>query len=261
MSLSRLALRIATVKALRGKTFAGAMVRDSEIGPIDETAEGAEVPFIVVYTDECDIEANGAGEETSLFGCCTGIDLTIEMAVTSRMKPGGAWTIPTTDAGLEFTIDALERQVRLALSDPDNAWAEIWRTLVREIKGQKSSRGASATKGVRFAGRQIVLTVDVLPEPNPGQPLRGLWLKFLALVEADADLQARKDLIVSIATGGAMDWSEFKRLRAAYGLPKDTADALLLGALPTIEPDVPNISASVSTDVQDEIAISQALQP
>jgi hypothetical protein len=247
MSLSRLALRIATVKALRGKTFAGAMVRDSEIGPIDETAESAEVPFIIVYTDESEIDADGAGEETSLFGRCTSIDLTIEMAVTSRMKPGGKWMVPVTDAGLEITIDAIERQMRLALADPDNPWAEIWCTLVREVKAQKSSRGASSVKGVRFAGRQVVLTVDVMPEPNPGVPLRGLWLKFLELIQADPELQGHKDLIVSLATGDATDWAEFKRLRAAYGLPKDAAEALILGAVSAIEPDVPNFAENVST--------------
>ncbi|WP_409560198.1 hypothetical protein [Hyphomicrobium sp. MC8b] len=259
MSLSRLALRIATVQALRGRTFAGEMVRDSEIGPIDESVEGAEVPFIVVYTDESDADTDVPNEETSLFGRCTTIDLTIEMAVTSRMK--GGWGIPSTDAGFEITVDAIERQIRTALSDPDSAWAEFWRLLVREKKSDKSSRGASDRKGVRFAGRQIVLTVDVTPEPTPGTPLRGIWLKFVDLLAADDQLKTQKDLFVALATGGATDWSEFKRLRAALGLSQSTAGALRLGPLPTIAPDAPNFAADVKTDVDDQVSVPEGYVP
>lgn len=259
MSLSRLALRIATIQALRGRTFAGNMVRDSEIGPIDESVDGADVPFIVVYTDESDVDTDAPNEETSLFGLCTNVNLTIEMAVTSRMKAG--WGIPQTDAGFEMTIDAIERQIRTALSDPDNVWAEFWRRLVREKKTDKSSRGASDRKGVRFAGRQIILTVDVTPEPNPGGPLSGLWLDFLNLLDSDVELKTQKDLFVSLATGGTTDWSEFKRLRAAYGLSQATAGALRLGPLPMIAPDAPNFAPDVKTDVDDQVAVPEGYVP
>jgi hypothetical protein len=253
MSLSRLALRIAAVKALRGKTFAGNMVRDSEIGPIDESVEGAEIPFIVVYTDETDAGDESPNEQKSLFATCNEVSLTIEMAVTTRMKPGNEsdWAIPTTDAGLELTIDALERQIRLALSDPDNEWAEIWRRLVREIKAQKSSRGASATKGVRFAARQIVLTVDVAREPIPGEPLSGLWSQFMGLVAADADLAKQKDLIASLATGGSTDWAEFKKARAVFGLDRATGAALKIGPLSSIDPDTPPFASNAKTTIDD----------
>jgi hypothetical protein len=253
MSLSRLALRIATVKALRGKTFAGNMVRDSEIAPIDETIEGETAPFVVVYTDESDTDPDVANEETSLFGRCTYVDLTIETAVTTRMKPGPGsdWAIPPTDAGLEFTIDVIERQIRNALSDPDNAWAEMWRRLVREIKSQKSARGSSARKGVRFAGRQIVLTVDLAPEPRPGENVSGLWRQFVDLMQSDSELSTQRDLFIALATGEAVDWTEFDKIRAAYGLANETGAALKLGPLPSIAPDSPPFVDPVKTTIDD----------
>lgn len=224
MSLSRFVLRTATVKALRGRTFAGDMVRDSEIGPIDDAAKDKEVPFVVVYTD--DVEGDGAGTdlcENNGRHC-----LVIEIGVTTRMKAKGAWAIPTTDAGMELTIDAIERQIRLALANPANAWAELWRDLVQSIDGRKSQRGAAAKDGVRFAGRQFVLDVSLPREPHPGQPLGPIWKRFMALAAADADLAGLVPMLTQLATGGAENWPEWQRVRAAYGLSAERTCALQL---------------------------------
>lgn len=224
MSLARFALRTATVKALRGRTFAGPNVLDSEIAPPEDAAPGTDVPFVVVYTDECEIDGTGTDLLDGAGTCC----LTLEYGVTTRAKNGGEWQIPLTDAGIELTIDAIERQIGLALGGPDNPWAELWRTLVMASVRRRSGRGAEAKDGVRFAGRQLKIDVTLPREPHPGRPLGKVWADFLALAAADDDLSAMVPLLTDLATGGATDWPEWRTVRAAYGMSAARADALLI---------------------------------
>lgn len=248
MSFARFALRTATVKALRGRTFAGDMVRDSEIGPIDDAAKDKEIPFVVVYTD--DVEGDGAG--TDLCESNGKHCLVLEIGVTTRMKAKGEWAIPTTDAGMELTIDAIERQIRLALGNPANAWAELWRDLVLSIDGRKSQRGAAAKDGVRFAGRQLVLDVALPREPHPGRPLGPIWQRFMALAAADADLAGLVPMLTQLATGGGEDWPEWRRVRAAYGLSAERARALHIAPPAPAEatsPDFADLPPSPSSPV------------
>ena len=249
MSLSRFALRTATVKALRGRTFAGAMVRDSEIGPIDEMAAESRIPFVVVYTDDVQV----AGRGTDLLSSDGKCALVLEIGVTTRMAADGDWEIPTTDAGMELTIDAIERQARATLASPapDNPWAELWRDLVQAVHEVKSQRGAAAKDGVRFAGRQIVVDVELLREPHPGRPLGPVWQRFLALAAADSDLAGLVPMLTTLATGGAVNWPEWRRVEAAFGLSRARSRAMLLTppaaaeatsppfAPPTADPAVP----------------------
>lgn len=243
MSFARFVLRTATVKALRGRTFAADMVRDSEIGPIDDAAEDKEIPFVVVYTD--DVEGDGAGTdlcENNGKHC-----LVIEMGVTTRMKARGEWAIPTTDAGMELTIDAIERQVRLALGNPaSSAWAELWRDIVLSIDGRKSQRGAAARDGVRFAGRQLVLDVSLPREPHPGRPLGPIWQRFMTLAAADADLAGLVPMLTQLATGGTDNWPGWQRARAAYGLSAERARALQITPPASAEATSPNFAAPVA---------------
>ena len=233
MSFARLALRIATVKALRGRTWAGEMVRDSEIGPIDDAAQDKEIPFVVVYTDD----AEGSVVATDLFGNDGKQCLVIEIGVTTRMKktrpvPGQSpWVLTSTDAGLEMTIDGIERQIRLALGAVEDPWSELWRSIVVSIVMRKSQRGASNV-GARFSGRQVVLDLALLRDPHPGRPLGPVWTKFLELCAADADLAPQVPMLTALATGGATDWNPLKVVRTAYGLSAERAAALQLAPHP-----------------------------
>jgi len=181
MSLSRLALRIVTVAALRGRTWAGEAVRDSAIPPIDVAARDERRPVLSVYTDD--------GEATprngDLLSGQPAFSLVIESAVTAQMRPHGEWVIPATDAGMETTLDLLDRQIRRALMDPDHAWARLWRSLVGEVRGLRSLRGAGDDKGMRFAARQMEIQVTTLADPRPGSAATGVWADLLARLEAD----------------------------------------------------------------------------
>lgn len=244
--LNRLALRIATVRALRGRTLAGSRVLDSEIAPIDDIAAEHPTPVIVVYTD--DGHFRGAGRD--LFGTSgdTRVDvgfqhLVIDIAMTQRMTLTDEATgqqiedavPPVTDAALEFNLDIIERQVVVALMDtaPAAKWAEMWRQLVLDIGDRESRRGASMRDGVRFAGRQIRLSCKIPKDPPAGVAIGPLWANFLSLAAEEADLAPILPLLNQAIAGAELTPDE--ALQSAYGLTRAEADALKT-ALPPASP-------------------------
>jgi hypothetical protein len=238
MSLTRLALRKATVHALRGVTFAGGNVRDSDNTPIDDAAVGSTVPAIGVYTDE------GAAmpRATSLIVPDDHtVSLVIEIGVSTRMEPSDediangvpphaiGWVTPTTDAGLEYTVDAVERQIVLALMRGEGPWCEMWRSMVPSIKTVKSQRGGGE-KGVRFAARQIVMECETFAEPqaDPAALAAGtIWRRFLDLCATDADLLVLVPSLEALITGGPA-LAPWRAVMAAHGLDRARADAMLI---------------------------------
>ena len=235
--LNKIAIRLATVRALRGKTLAGDNVIDSEYGAIDEMAGDKPKPFIIVYTDDAQYAVTGR----DLYG--TGgsdrVDsgtqkLVIEIGLTQRMKvdedkdgnPIVEAVAPVTDAAMELNIDIIERQIMDALTDPrsDAKWAEMWRRFVSAIKNKDVQRGASARDGVRFAGRQITLSVQLHKDPPAGETVRPLWADFLALAATDPTLALVLPVIEAVLTGNELN--DYEMVRAAYGLTEREARAL-----------------------------------
>ncbi len=160
MSLNRLALRIATVLALKGRTHAGDAVFDSRNATIDEIAQDQAVPVISVYTDE-----DQPGDERQ-------INLVIECAVSVLEQKDGKepqlWT-PTTDPMLELNLDLMEAEIADALAEPENEAADIWRTLAPHIIKTSSQRGMFGVEAdQRLAARQRLLTVRLLNDTQGG---------------------------------------------------------------------------------------------
>lgn len=236
MSFSRLALRLATVKALTDATFAGHRVRDSEIGPLEDLAENEAAPVIIVYTD--DEESNIARRDLASHDGWQ--SLVIEVAVTTRMKNAEGWEIPPTSEGLELTLDLIERQVIATLTGGNGTWATVWRDLVRECGKRTSRRGASAKDGTRFAGRQIVLEIQLPKEPASATIDGPLWSAFFAAIDVTPDLAEIATMLRAIAVGDSA-LTNFGAIRAAFGMTAAEGDALLLRpiapavALPVIE--------------------------
>lgn len=245
MSVARFALRHAAVQALRGATLVGENVKDSAIGAIDIAADGTlrsinDLPFIAVYTDEGtvtdaplrDLRQNGS------------VDFVLEIGVTSAMmvrnpdtgESESAAGIPTTDAGFEAMLDIIERQATIALTDPGNAWAEIWRKLHDNVTRIERRRAATAEGGTRLAARQTRMALTVKPDPVPGQPLgpAGVWTLFRDRLAADAsedsDLVAVLDALI-----GEPGEMTLERLRAMRGNTDDEARALRIN-YPRFEP-------------------------
>lgn len=195
MSLPRLAVRVASVAALRGRTLAGDAVHDSAIQTVDVLAAGARHPFVVVYTDDGEAQPSQADPASGQ----ASFSLIIEFAVAALRRPeeGGdpELLIPPADAALEVDLDRMERQILVALRDPANAWGVLWRRFVTEITVRRSRRGASAERGLRFAARQIEMQVRSLAEPPFGAPAAGVWTDFLAALAADPSTAPLEPLV------------------------------------------------------------------
>jgi len=245
--LNRLALRLATVRALRGRTLAGERVHDSEHGAIDEVAAERPLPFIVVYTDDGQYNHSDRNLWSTSGSKRVGSGyqkLVIEIAMTQRMQvtdengePVAGAVQPETDAALEFNIDVIERQVVAALMDPQSPWAEMWREIVDHVGDRQSQRGVSLRDGVRFAGRQITLDVQLMKEPVPGASPGPLWTRFLALAGADPTLAPVVPVLEALLAGSTLpDW---QLGRSAYGLTLDEARALQVAPPPGAEATAP----------------------
>lgn len=252
MPLAREALRIATVRALRGRTLCGARVSDSEHGPVEDMAFQKLEPEIIVYTDD----GKFAGEGRDLFaGGST--NLVLEIVITQRMKvkaAGGtganAWEVifPQTDSAMELTLGVIERQIMMALLDPKSAWAEFWKECAPTIGECSSQRGSAMREGVRFAGRQIIMPVTLIKDPTPGRPLGPFWTKFLALVDSTEDLAPIRQMMRALVQGDPNTWPEWTMLQSAYGFSAEETRALQLAPHPAAEESDAEFDGTVSIE-------------
>jgi hypothetical protein len=238
MMLARIALRIATIEALKGRTLVGDNVLDSQIGAIDIAADDSlrtdqEKPFISVYVDGSAIE-----ERIDLRGLHKSgrTELTIETGITAAMTETdpdtGASTvvgigIPATDPALEFFLDCVGREIAAALSDPANDWAEVWRALSASVLKIERKRTSDAASGTRIAAHQLVITLDLLPDPLFGVPPAptSAWAAFFARMETAEHpfLEKLRELVGEPAEGAEAD-----SIRRRFGLTLEEARALFV---------------------------------
>lgn len=180
MSLARLALRVSAVEALRGRTMVGENVRDSDIGSIDIGADGSlrtdeDRPFILVYTDAGrandtplrDLHANGEIDLVFEFGVATPM-MTTDPETGESVLAGT--TVPATDEALEMALDIIDREIASVLAG-EGAWPTIWKRLSNGVVKIERRRAVNAEQGVRFAARQMVVTLNARPDPVMGVPL------------------------------------------------------------------------------------------
>ena len=210
-------------------------MRNSRIGAIDIAADGTlevndDRVFLDVFTDDSettetfprDLAQNGE------------LALNFESGITSAMVETDAQGqstivgvgIPATDDAFEATLDILDTQIRAALTDPDNEWAEVWRKLSTGISKIERKRVAAAEDGVRRAARQLRVTLKARPDPVFSEPLNptSAFLLFRALVERDlsAAMLSQVDMMMGVP---AVSYS-VDMIRAAYGHTEAEAHAL-----------------------------------
>ncbi|MDP1642723.1 MAG: hypothetical protein Q8L59_11110 [Phenylobacterium sp.] len=225
MALGVLFVRLATVLSLRGATAAGDSVQDSAIAPIDQRVKERRRPSLAVYSDDF------AAEQLEGIDFLTGersLQLVIEAVVADQSErpiDGGAEisiTIPETDEGLELQLNLIERQILRRLQAGEGPWPEIWRTLVVKVRKFESRRGAGLEAGVRFAARQLVLTISPLPEPGFGAEPGGVWRRFLTQLAEEPDLAALAPLLEAELIGESLpDW---RAVQALLGLTRPGID-------------------------------------
>lgn len=232
-------LRIAAVEAIRGMTLVGDRVLDSEIAALSADADGSirtdqEKPFVAVYTDD--------GEATGIDGLYDGgfVDVVFEAGIAASMTVTDPDTgasevyagIPATDRAFEVHADFVCRQIVDALSDRENAWADVWRGLtVRRVKTRRR-RASSVERSARLAAAQLTITVASIDDPARGVPIDPAlpFGKLLALMEASADgvLTATAALIRAHLAGDREPW---RTVQEQLGLSSAALAVLGLGPL------------------------------
>lgn len=256
MSLSRLGMRIAAARALRGATLAEDRVFDSMIDPMQLTTGDGE-PALVVTTDDHNVSADGRDLTGGNHSC----DLVIEMLIASQTAIPGTdggqtveITVPHVDEGMEVVLDLMEAQVARALSGGDGVWPSVWRAMVPRIEARSSRRGASAESGVRFAARQLILTCDLVADPVPGAepPADHAFGRLLAAMDADGALAPIAQILRAQIVDDRADW----RIAAdALGVDEATTPSIGIGGATGNTADDP--AAVEEIDLGDGVVVNE----
>lgn len=237
MSLARLALRIATIEALRGATSVRDNVLDSEIGSLDIGADGSmrtdqEKPFISVYTEKSKVsDLQGAraiwrNGPTELL-----IETGIAASMTETNPDTGKKTVvgglAATDAAFEFFLDQLDRQIIMVLTDPLNEWSEVWRKLMGETTSIERKRLSDPTADVRMAARQLWIGCQLVPDPPYGEAI-GSGSAFGAFLSQMRAVNHEYLPKIEELLGLSSTQRQHEETRRHFGLTLDEARALCI---------------------------------
>ncbi|WP_056033388.1 hypothetical protein [Loktanella sp. 3ANDIMAR09] len=233
MSFARWALRRTALKAMQGKTIVADNVLDSDFSALTFGADGdarseSERPFILIYTD--DSEAQGV--ETRSLRQNGMVDFVCEFGLATPMfevDPDTGGTIisginvPLTDATMEATLDLIDADIVRALTANDE-WADLWRGLSNSVSKIKRVRTTTVDQGIRLAARQIRVTLDVLPDPIPGQPIAAasIWRRVSDAIRQDEPALGPVADRFMVASGGPID----EVVSQGLGLSRVAADRL-----------------------------------
>jgi len=163
MSLTRTALRLVVIEALKDATIAGKRIFDSRMDDISPDAfNGDELPTAILLTDKDEGSALSAQNGGPPFG--REIELSIELGMTQRVRseaeedaPAEDLLIyPDTDARLEAALDTFEFQVMRHLQYSDNALCVLFRKFWRVTK-YDCHRQLLGETGVKIACRLLTL--------------------------------------------------------------------------------------------------------
>lgn len=209
MSLIRPVLRMCAVGALMNSTLAQDRVYDSDNTPLAEVLQGDAKPYIVVFTDD-DNRPDVMGRD--YYGATNHLTLVLEFGIASSVE--GTVHIPATDAGMEVAIDLLEGQVLAAvLTDPHNPWAELVRRIILKVIRTQSKRGGSGERGARWAARQLMLVLDVIADPPPGEVIEEHHVirDFAVLAAGNSPMSASAAIILSYLNNSpAPEWRQIQ---------------------------------------------------
>lgn len=253
MTIARIALRIVTIEALRNRTSVMDNVLDSQITALDFSVDGQlrtdqEKPFISVYTEASKADDLSSGRQLWRNGLTELLlETGIAISMTEPDTETGASTIggiPPTDAAFELFLDTVDREIAVALMDPLNVWAELWRTLVRDVARVERKRVADAETGTRMAAHQQCLICDLLPDPVYGEALAqtSFWQKLINQMRVVEHPYLNK---IEALIGLIAQQPEHEKQRRRFGITLDEARALCDIAPPSLEATEPAITKIV----------------
>lgn len=250
MTIGRIALRIITIEALRDQTSVLNNILDSQVASLDIGVDGQlksnqEKPFISIYTEASKTDDLSAGRQIWRNGLT---ELLIESGIAVSMAELDLETdtstiggIPATDAAFELFLDTVDREIAVALMDPQNEWAELWRTLVRDVARVERKRVADAETGTRMAAHQQCLFCDLLPDPVYGEALAptSFWQKLINQLRVVKHPYLSK---IETLIGQIPQQPEHEKQRRRFGITLDEARALCDIAPPSLEATEPAIT-------------------
>lgn len=199
MGIVRELVQIAVTEALRGRTIAEGRVHDSLIRALPQIMNKGSHPVIAVSIEDCTSSVSDG-----LFRTDTAMTLMLQLAIASSVtipvttgegeeRQTVALEIGDTDAALEAYLNLLDRQWRIALADPENAWSELFRRLVPTVGKIDDIRLTDPETGRKHAARIVEITIMPIAEPYPGQADTDVvraGLEQIATIADYADLAA-----------------------------------------------------------------------
>lgn len=245
--------RMCAVAALRGQTWAGDRVFDSDNTPLSQalTLNDAAKPYIVVYTDADNrLEING----TDIFNSRRELNLVLEIGVASKVEGKTGEAIiktPLTDEGMEIAIDMVEEQALAALFGlPQSDWSELLKSMVMRVDRIPGQRGASADRDRRWAARQVSIICDVVSDLPPGVavPHDHPIALFVDVAKANpqSNMQHAQEICEAIVSRD--ESPKWEQLQATLGVNRLGLRAIGLAPLSS---DLPVMATSHGDDLTD----------
>jgi hypothetical protein len=222
------AIRLAATRLLRGATWAGEDVLNSPVEPIAEVMSRAGAdprPVIGVFTSEVRSDPTGRDLASKSH--------TVEMAIFAylppKFTPAGDDEIEIDHSGSAFALDFIARQATLAIRVGTSPWNAIWNKIVLGYKDVAFKPVlVELDKGVRVACTEISLTMQVIPEPDTGRGLYGVWGDLDTLMRSDPETLPLADTLKGLIEGSAIpSWRV-----AQYQLAMSDVDIRAIGLAP-----------------------------
>lgn len=222
MSLASLAIRAASVRAIRAAIWAGFDVVDSPQRPLDLLESGR--PLIAVYTGRYEDRLEGSnallGEDPRLT-LLVQIFLPVQLAIKF-----GDRTIPfdTREQGADTLLDVIDRRIRSAFVVQAEPWSELLfgdEGLVTQTTRIEGSSYLVEKGDVRTSARELMLDLEVVCDPVPGAPPADAWARLIEMMRADTEEGARN--LAPVA-----DWLA-SEIQGPAALTQDERDRIDLG--------------------------------
>lgn len=200
MSLVSFGLRLAACRLLAGQTWAQERILNSPLDPVDDVVRqdnGGAVdprPLIAVFTND----EKGSNEGKDIGGRPGTLDLIFFIYLPpDRVEiDAGDMVFETRTPGGAMALDLIWHQCRMALLFGPTAWRAVYERFVNKVTDVRARPILIETeKGARIPAKEVVLTIDVVPEPDLGKPLNANWLALDAAMRADDSAAPLADLI------------------------------------------------------------------
>jgi hypothetical protein len=236
VTIVSLAARVIFTRLVRGQTFAGDLVENAPLEPIEAVTRHNK-PAIAVYTGVMKSKptgrnALGAGREAPL------MELVFQLYIPPADEETELSGLSLQRAGAGIAIDLMQRQVLSALQSQNNDWSDLWTDLVAGYDDFDSKPVLIEIEGgARIPCREVTLTCRVINDPAPGAPLNPFWARFDAKLRTEgAELTLVADLIKNVIDKPG-DLSAWRQVMALLGLSRK---AVVAGGLGPVEPPVTN---------------------